>query len=198
MTKTTFNPKRDLPYLAAIAQTAQYTHAGYVFMGWAGAIQGFLIGALVSMTVAYASSQIIDNTAKARRGWSFAFMFILLVISPIVVGTASYLKLPFSGIWAGVVAGVWGIIPDFSIALGGFVAGRGMVKQDAEQTAPPAKRPKAEPKQAVPLYSCSQCGWTSTEAERSGRDAQKSYNGHMLKHKPIRIDQTLLIKKGDK
>lgn len=144
--KTTFNPKRDLPYLAAIAQTVQFSIAGYTLFSWLGLLAGIFLGALVSMTVAYASSQYFE-IAKERKKSALFFMVVLLAFSPIVVGTAAYLELPFTGVWAGVVAAAWGILPDFSVALDGFIAGKGMVAKEQLAATGTETAPQVAPKQ---------------------------------------------------
>ena len=91
--QTTFNPKRDLPYLAAVAQTILYTWAGVTLLGSWGWIPGAATGLLVSVTMAYASSQYTE-VAKDRRGFVFWGMVFLGALSPVVIGTSMYLDLP--------------------------------------------------------------------------------------------------------
>lgn len=174
MAKINFNPKRDLPYLAALAQVVQFTIAGYTLFGLPGLVSGFFLGALVSMSVAYATSQFYD-IAKERKLAALFFMVVLLAFSPVVVGTAAYIELPFTGIWAGIVAAAWGILPDFSVALDGFIAGKGLVKKDESATGEPkpAKKPLPEPEK--PAFICS-CGYVAK--------SQAALSGHKLAHKP--------------
>lgn len=183
MNKISFNPKRDLPYLAALAQVVQFVHAGYILFEWAGAVSGLFLGALVSMSVAYATSQYTD-TAKDRKSPALFFMVPLLAFSPVIVGTAAYLKLP-AGLpwwWAIIVAAAWGILPDFSVALDGFIAGKGMVKRDeaAPSEVKPAKsKPEPLPEIEKPAFVCS-CGYVAK--------SQAALSGHQLAHKPKKAD----------
>jgi hypothetical protein len=129
--QTTFNPKRDLPYLAAIAQTILYTWAGVTLLGSWGWIPGAATGLLVSVTMAYASSQYTE-VAKDRRGFVFWGMVFLGALSPVVIGTSMYLDLPaeIHPVWRGVVGAALGVIPDVSVFLTGFVAGKGLVAKE--------------------------------------------------------------------
>lgn len=179
----TFNPKRDLPYLAALAQIVQFTIAGYTLFGPVGILSGLFLGALVSMTVAYATSQY-SEIAKERKKAALFFMVVLLAFSPIVVGTAAYIELPFTGVWAGIVAAAWGILPDFSVALDGFIAGRGLVKRDEQPQSEAQAKPKkveavAEPlpvaiEQPAPSWVCATCGYVAK--------SQAALSGHQIKH----------------
>ena len=65
--KYKFDPK-SLPYLAAIVQTFQYALAGFLLIGNKGWLFGALLGLLVSFSMAYASSQISDISAKRKVG----------------------------------------------------------------------------------------------------------------------------------
>jgi len=125
-----FDP-RSMPYMAAIVQTFQYALAGSILIGLPGWFFGGLLGLLVSFSMAYASSQISDIARKRTTAAWVAFIG-LAIISPVYVGTATFydLEIVTNPYWRGVVAAVWGLIPDGSIALAGFVAGKGMVKRD--------------------------------------------------------------------
>jgi hypothetical protein len=127
----TFNPKRDLPYLAAIAQTILYTWAGVTLLGSWGWIPGAATGLLVSVTMAYASSQYTE-VAKPRQPFVLWGMVFLGALSPVVIGTSMYLDLPaeIHPVWRGVVGAALGVIPDVSVFLTGFVAGKGLVAKE--------------------------------------------------------------------
>src|SRR6187399_2427366 len=135
--RVSFNPKRDLPYIAAFAQAAQFSLAGSVLIGPKGWFFGGLLGILVSLAVAYASSQYAD-IAQKRKGWAMAGMVMIGIISPLIVGTSMFLDLSkeIHPIWRGIVGAAWGILPDASVALVGFVAGKGMIKAEAEPEKP--------------------------------------------------------------
>lgn len=198
--KVSFNPKRDLPYIAAFAQAAQFALAGSVLIGPKGWFFGGLLGLLVSLAVAYAASQYTD-VAKKRQPWAMAGMVIIGIISPLIVGTSLYLDLSkeLHPVWRGVVGAAWGILPDASVALVGFIAGKGLSKAD-EATEKPAK---AEPKPAKPVevpalpiiaplvvaqsYACKYgCG-----DERASQQAMNAhYRGCKMNpaNMPIRVD----------
>lgn len=172
----TFNPKRDTPYLAAISQAVLYVWAGATLLGFWGWIPGLFMGALVSVTMAYASSQY-EEVARARKKYVMAGMIILGLFSPVVIGTSMYLDLPAAihPIWRGVVGAVLGIIPDVSVFLTGFVAGKGLVAKDKQdQSEPKQTKPAKEPNK--PAFICS-CGY---EAK-----TQAGLNGHQRKHSKI-------------
>jgi hypothetical protein len=151
------NPKRDLPYLAALAQTAQFALAGSIVLGPKGWFFGGVLGLLVSLAMVYSTSQIADIAAK-RQPYALAMTGALGVLSPIVIAASVYLELPaeMAQPLRVAVAACWGAIPDVSIAVVGFVAGKGMVATDTTSTtspqqvpalvAPsPAKRPSKKP-----------------------------------------------------
>ena len=129
--QTTFNPKRDLPYLAAVAQTILYTWAGVTLLGSWGWIPGAATGLLVSVTMAYASSQYTE-VAKPRQPFVLWGMVFLGALSPVVIGTSMYLDLPaeIHPVWRGVVGAALGVIPAVSVFLTGFVAGQGLVAKE--------------------------------------------------------------------
>lgn len=125
--------KKHLPFYAAFVQTAQYMLAGWLFMGWIGAICVGLMGSLVSLAMAYAASQFAD-IAEKRKASSKFFLVLMMCFSPILIGTATFLHLTQIDnlIWRGVVCAVWGFLPDGATALAGFIAGKGLVEQDGK------------------------------------------------------------------
>jgi hypothetical protein len=185
--------KKQLPFYAATVQTIQYAVAGYLLLSWVGAFSVGTMGALVSLSMAYASSQVSSEMAKSRKTQSYLALAGLMVLSPVIVGTATFYSLSIvtNPIWRGIVAGVWGIIPDGAVALAGFVAGKGMMGEQPKHKKSKAKQKKAEAKakQAVqvpapPAFVCATCGF---EAK-----SQKALNGHQLKHKPIAYSVSLV------
>jgi MFS family permease len=173
--------KKHLPFYAAFVQTAQYSLAGWLFMGWIGAVCVGLMGSLISLSMAYATSQYSD-IAQKRKGGALVFLVILMSFSPILIGTATFIHLEqvTNLIWRGVVCAVWGILPDGATALAGFIAGKGLVEQGEKQTKQPKAKSKAKISAqdiALPAFKCATC---SFEAK-----SQKALNGHQLKHKPI-------------
>lgn len=123
--------KKHLPFYSAAVQTIQYMVAGYLFLGWMGLVSVGTMGALVSLSMAYASSQVSSEMAKSRRLQSYLALIGLMILSPVIVGTATFYHLTIvtNPVWRGIVAGVWGIIPDGAVALSGFVAGKGMMDE---------------------------------------------------------------------
>lgn len=176
--RVSFNPKRDLPYMGALAQAIQFSHASSVLFGPEGWFFGGVMGVLVSVSVAYATSQYAD-IAQKRKPFAMAALIILALFSPVIVGTGAYLKLtPITDpIWRGVVAFAWGVLPDASVAIVGFIAGKGLVKADAEQ---PIAKPKPE-KPAIelekPAFKCPHPGCDVT------KPTQAALNAHQAKHK---------------
>lgn len=180
--------KKQLPFYAAFVQTAQYTLAGWLFMGWVGAVCVGLMGSLVSMTMAYATSQFSDIAQKRKAG-SMVFLIALMSFSPILIGTATFIHLTqvTSLIWRGVVCAAWGFLPDGATALAGFIAGKGLVEQDHQPAKAKGKPAKAAPKPAEepakPAFVCS-CG-------RSFK-TQPALNAHQRSHKPIAYSVSLV------
>lgn len=154
MSRVSFNPKRDLPYIAAAAQAIQFAHAGSVLFGVEGWFFGGIMGVLVSVSVAYATSQYAD-IAQKRKPYALAGIIILALFAPVIVGTGAYLRLSVPDpYWRGVVAFAWGVIPDVSVAITGFVAGKGLVSSDkpAQEESKPKQVPvKAEPELRKPV-----------------------------------------------
>lgn len=141
---TRFNPKRDLPYLAALAQTSQFSLAGSILLGNRGWFFGGLLGLLISVTMAYATSQYTE-IAKERRKVALWLVVGLGIFSPLIIGTSMFLDLPqnINPIWRGIVGAVWGILPDASVALVGFVAGKGLVKREESSDKNTQETPKS-------------------------------------------------------
>jgi hypothetical protein len=120
------NRKMITPF-AVMVQTVQYALAGYFLIGWLGVITVGLMGGLVSFAMAYGSSQFND-IAKNRKPSALVALVVLMAFSPVLIGTATYLHLTNipNPVWRGVVAAVWGLLPDLSVALSGFIAGKGL------------------------------------------------------------------------
>ena len=178
------NPK-SMPYLAALVQTFQYALAGSILIGSRGWLFGGMLGVLVSFSMALASSQISDISKKRTLAAWIAFIG-LAVISPVYVGTATFYDLSIisNPIWRGVVAAVWGLIPDGSVALTGFIIGKSMVKQTTEQPIKQMTSTRSTPSKAKAKgFACpvAGCSYVAT--------SQKALNGHQLKHRKIDVTQ---------
>jgi hypothetical protein len=196
-----FNPKRDGPYLGAIAQAAQFVLAGYILFGWLGIPFALLLGLLVSISVAYAASQYAD-AAKSRQPYIMAGMIFIMALSPSVVGVSVTLHIIEShpALWLGwaVLVGVsWAIIPDVSVMLIGFTAGKGMAAQDRPQTSDGesqgakkgAKAAKTE-RIACPHEGAGCDRKFAVSDYKSRKDAVNAANGHSKScaYKPTIID----------
>jgi hypothetical protein len=128
--------RKHIPYLAAAVQTAQYALAGYFLIGPIGWFFVGSMGALVSLALAYGASQF-STIAQARKKSSFIAMIAIMLFSPILIGTATWLHLTniANPYWRGVVSAAWGLLPDMAVALSGFIAGKGLVEQDMKPRA---------------------------------------------------------------
>lgn len=120
------------------------------------------------------------------------------LLMPVVVALANSTTLPaiLPGPWLWIWA--FGRVAMSAALLAGLSAvlesgHKADIKQpEAKQSKPKADESKTEAEQSemkapqreqAPLYTCSVCKWSSREAEKAGKDALKSYNGHMLKHR---------------
>jgi len=124
--------KKHIPYFAAVVQTAQYALAGYFLIGVMGWFFVGIMGALISLALAYGTSQFSD-IAQGRKRSSLIAMIFIMTFSPILIGTATWIHLTIipNPYWRGVVSLVWGMLPDLAVALAGFIAGKGLVEQGA-------------------------------------------------------------------
>jgi hypothetical protein len=122
--------RKHIPYFAAMVQTAQYSMAGYFLIGVLGWFFVGSMGALVSLAMAYGASQYADVAEKRKRSSLVALIGIML-LSPVLVGTATWLHLTdiSNPYWRGVVSFAWGALPDAAVVLSGFAAGKGLFEQ---------------------------------------------------------------------
>jgi hypothetical protein len=126
--RNNFNPKAQMPWLAALVQAAQFGLAGHILIrepvGW---LFGGLLGGLVSFAVAYASSQYAE-VAEKRQPFVMGGIILTMALSPVIIGASMYIHLhPDLGQVARIVVGIaWAVVPDVAVALVGFTAGKGM------------------------------------------------------------------------
>jgi hypothetical protein len=137
---------KSYPYLAASIQAVQYGHVGFVYLSWVGMATAGLLGVLMSFGMALASSKIND-IAKVRRPSSWVAFLLLAIVSPAFVGVGMWIALDVipSPFWRVVVAALWGLIPDGSVALVGFITGKGLVISEekmAEKDEKPLRKKK--------------------------------------------------------
>ncbi len=132
--------KKHIPYIAALIQTAQYALAGYFLIGPLGWFFVGTMGALVSLAMAYAASQYND-VAEKRKVASLTALIGIMLLSPILVGTATWLHLTIiaNPYWRGVVSFAWGVLPDGAVVLSGFAAGKGLFDQGGKPASRSAK-----------------------------------------------------------
>lgn len=187
--------KKSLPFYAATVQTIQYSFGGWLYFSWIGVPVVGSMGALISFSTAYAASQISD-IAKGRKLASWIAMVLLMALSPVIIGTSLFYSLPMitNPIWRGIVAGVWGLLPDGATALAGFIAGRGLVEQDQPKQKPAKAKSKpalAEPEPA--RFWCSVAGCQGNPKTADGSfGTQSALNGHQRKHKPVAYAVSLI------
>ena len=157
--------KKHLPFYAAIVQTIQYAFGGFLYFSWVGIFIVGSMGALISFSTAFAASQI-DTVAKGRKTSSwFAFAGIML-LSPVIIGTSIFygLEVIENPIWRGIVAAVWGVLPDGATALAGFISGKSLVadskqkKSRQPKTAKISKQNKSKMAQSAICPHCKKDG----------------------------------------
>jgi hypothetical protein len=141
-----------------------------------------------------------DGTVKVtpNRRYQVARLVLFVIIGgesfllmPVVVALADNQSLPailpggWLWLWAfGRVAASAALLAGLSAVLeSGHKANESKPKAEPKQTEAAQSKPEAEQSKPAPLYACSLCSWDSDEAEKAGKDALKSYNGHMLKHR---------------
>lgn len=170
------NPK-DYPYLAALIQTVQYGHVGFVYMSWSGLFTAGLLGLLISFGMAQASSRIND-ISKKRRPAAWVSFLLLAIVSPAFVGVGMWIALdvisfPF---WRFVVAALWGLIPDGSVALVGFISGKGMIASEEKPLSEPraTKSEKKRPAKVPLKVPCEWCGKPISDSQNA-RNAHASF-----------------------
>jgi hypothetical protein len=145
------------------------------------------------------------NVTRPNRRYQIARLVLLIIIGgesfllmPVVVALAGNQSLPailpggWLWLWAfGRVAASAALLAGLSAVLeSGHKATEAKPKAEPKQTEAAQSKPKADESETqapastpAPLYTCSSCSWNSLQAEQSGKDPLKSYNGHMLKHR---------------
>ena len=181
-----FNPT-NLPYIAALAQTTLYGHAGYILIGWVGVLIGGIIGAVVSFSVAYAGSQIASLRGTKRSRLAALAMFALITVSPLALVVPLYIS--FDTIQTNharvITAAMWASAPDLAILLSGLVTGKKMVAEINGETLKPAKQAKPKTPKSLssakpsepPAFICDWCGETKTQKGKPFANVQQ-VSGH--------------------
>jgi hypothetical protein len=69
-------------------------------------------------------------------------MIGIMTLSPVIIGTSIFYGLDViqNPIWRGIVAAVWGVLPDGATALAGFISGKSMA---ADEEKPATRLPKS-------------------------------------------------------
>ena len=144
-----FDP-RALPYIAAIAQAAQYAHAGYIFFGWVGLGIGIFLGVPVSLSAVTAASKIND-IAKKRKLSAWIALVLLFIISPAIIGISVYQEMNVAdNIARGFASALWGLSADLAVGLTGFIIGGGLVEKETKKESAP-QPPRKKKKVAQPI-----------------------------------------------
>lgn len=194
--------KKHIPFYAAIVQTAQYALAGYFLIGHIGWFFVGSMGALVSLAMAYGSSQFAD-IAKNRKPGAMVSLVLIMLLSPIIVGTATWLHLTNiqNPIWRAVVSFAWGALPDGAVVLSGFIAGRGLVereskpKKTAQQSLSRKSRPKSTAKQTSRAKKMSEqvaCKWgCGLSGTRGAMNAHSQFCAKNPANAPVDVTKVL-------
>ena len=165
---------KHLPYVAALFQAVQFAHAGSIYFGWFGWVIGGVGGILANLAVASAASRISDISAS-RKPLAYLLLSVLLLLSPAAIAPAAYISAAAVALpWARLmVAIVWALIPDLSIALTGAIVGKSLINsgatpQPAQQTNSRNKKTaqqKSKSKAMVEQIECKwHCGLSGTKA----------------------------------
>jgi len=182
--------KKHLPFYAAVVQTIQYAFGGFLYFSWIGIFVVGSMGALISFTTAYASSQI-NTIAKGRKLSSWIAMIGIMTLSPVIIGTSIYYGLDViqNPIWRGIVAAVWGILPDGATALAGFISGRGLVENESKpaksgkQSGSRGKQSAARKSRSKKMTEQIECKW---QCGKSGTLASMNAHSRFCEKNPAR------------
>ena len=175
-----------LPYLAALFQALQFAHAGSVYFGPFGWIIGGVGGTITNLAIASASSRISD-IARSRKPLAYALGLILLLISPLAIAPAAYISASVIE-WDRVrflVAVVWALLPDLSIALTGAIVGRTLISHDAtaQQTGSRTKQTAKTKSRRGAMTEQIECRW---QCGRSGTRAAMNAHSRFCGKNPAR------------
>lgn len=156
---------KHLPYVAALFQAVQFAHAGSIYFGPFGWVIGGVGGILANMAVASAASRISDISDK-RKPLAYLLGSILLLLSPAAIAPAAYISASAVTLpWARVmVAIVWALIPDLSIALTGAIVGKSLIssgapQKPAQQSNSKAKKTAKQTSRAKAMIAQIECRW---------------------------------------
>lgn len=164
--KKTFELKH-LPYIAALFQAVQFAHAGSIYFGPFGWVIGGIGGILANLAVASAASRISEISDK-RKPLAYLLGSILLLLSPMAIAPAAFISASAIALpWARLmVAIVWALIPDLSIALTGAIVGKSLIsngqpqpKSTAQQTKSKGKRTVQKTSRARAMAEQIECKW---------------------------------------
>jgi len=159
---------KHLPYIAALFQAVQFAHAGSVYFGPVGWVIGAIGGILANLAVASSASRISDISDK-RKPLAYLLLSVLLLLSPMAIAPAAFITASaVTWLWARVmIAIVWALIPDLSIALTGAIVGKGLIsngqqpkpKKTAQQSRSKQTSGKSRTARARTMSEQIECKW---------------------------------------
>jgi len=164
---------KHLPYIAALFQAVQFAHAGSVYFGPFGWVIGAIGGILSNLAVASASSRISGISDK-RRPLAYLLLSVLLLISPAAIAPAAYITASaVAWLWARVmIAIVWAIIPDLSIALTGAIVGKSLISNGQPNKPGKPNKPAQQTKSKGQSRSAKTAG-TAQQSSRAKKMAEQ-------------------------
>lgn len=179
---------RWLPYGAAGVQAMLFAIAGDRYFGfWAGWVAGLGVGAVVSLSLAVASSRVSD-IAQKRKGLAYLALAVLVCLSPATIALSFFMP---SSVFTAIA---WAVDVDIAIVLAGSIAGKSFIAGD--QPAPSQTKPARKPKEVAtepeePAFVCS-CGksFGSQSALNAHQRSHKEIIGYQASFEPITNDRS--------
>src|SRR5262245_23955418 len=105
-----------LPYAAALVQAVLFSFAGIRYFGSWGWLAGFGVGAVVSLSIATASSRISD-IAQKRKFLAWLSLGAMICLSPATIALSFFAP---SSVFAAIA---WAVDVDIAVVLAGSIAG---------------------------------------------------------------------------
>jgi hypothetical protein len=126
--KKTFTPQlKHLLYLASLAQAVLFAIAGNQYFGVFGWLAGLVIGAVVNISLAVASSRISDISEK-RKPLARLALIGMFLLSPTTITLTLFAPASIA------TAIVWSMDADLAIILTGAIAGKNLVDASGSRT----------------------------------------------------------------
>lgn len=160
-----------LPYAAATVNALLFGMAGYRYfdLGFWGALIGVGVGAVISFSIAVASSRIGDISQK--RIWLARVALLgMMTLSPLTITLSLFAP------WSVFTAIAWAMDTDIAILLAGSIAGKSLFSK-------PAVKPKVKTKAGI---YCAVAGCKRHKATPGAKpfSSQSALNAHQRAHKP--------------